>query len=514
MNKKIIVFTTFSLLANFNAIAANQILVLGGGGNSEKDVTKTIFDESLQNLGNYLQSTKSWEETISFNHGHEKTEDILSKSFTSPNMAFTKKSYNSQIDAYKLKISNSAPGEQFLVYIDTHGAPPEASDTSHQVATNDGLTNIDRIKELTELAKSKNVKLAIVDLSCYSGNTQKLSEKDNSTCFISSTSSNNYAYADFARNFTNNLAKGKNLEDVFTDAMAATSSRGSPMINTPAGKYVSEKEALIESSLLYNLNDPISPSLNLLTNSMKESIKKTGACTQFSPDQEFLDLINQAENMSVKTSRFLIWEFKSQKTVDFSVLKKGLSDYADFQNDLKNSYLELENLENKSAKYTFNFPDKTNVTYTSNELLNIDTVAFNKIYQQQIEDVKNGPEPKLTEADIKYNEIFKKIKNNQDKTGVKITITESGPSYKESTIAFYRKFMDEYDKIKTKQDEISKNTELTRILSDIKRKSDKAYELSGTIAAEKSKFLTALYKSTQSKQEVMAVKNPCRDFIL
>jgi hypothetical protein len=470
---KIKILITASILSVISlqyqiASAADSILILGGGGEPVK--SQTQFDDSLTNLGEFLDKSNKWNQSISFNGGHSVTDEILSTKFKTPNNAFTAEEYIIQIKALKNKIENSKEGDQVLLFLDTHGAANNGTELTHSVATNTNLVNLDNLKELTILAKTKKIKLAIIDLSCHSGNTLKLEQTDNnSTCIISGSSPNNFAFSDFSNSFTKNMNSGKNLEEVFLAARMEQLSRGIPQINTPAGKLVQEKQLLIESSLYYDLNDPLTK-INKLDDYMLK-VLKANSCTIFSPNPELIDLINKAEEMSKISNKYL---FGSKATIeDFSLLKSKLNEYSQLQNDLKISYLKFG--EFKKIKESF-ISGNGPIAYSQKEILEINTSQMIEAYQKAINEIK-----------------------------------EVGDA------SFYQKYIDMYKDIKIRQDSLrieSNGIKMNLINEEIKSKSIKANELTTIIAQEERKFYDSLYKSLQKEEAVKTARNPCRDFVL
>lgn len=469
--KKIFCLTSLIFLLQLsNTKAADNILVLGGGGESTPE--KTIFDQSLSGLAGYLKSSPRWDQNISFNGGHTNTDNILNGSFAKTNKPFTAKEFSAQMDSFKTKIENAKPGEQFIVYIDTHGAMNNG-EKSHKVATNikKEFADLDKISELTAAAKGKNIKLAIIDLSCHSGNTLNLDPNDGSTCFISSTSPHNFGYTDFSENFTKKMAKGKSLEQVYLEARKDSTHPGLPMINTPEGKLMQETGLQIESSLFYNLNDPISQ-FDKFDNYMKEKIKSEGVCANFNPSQDLLDLIAIAEQMSSVTQKSFFGQKTSKK--NFSKLKESLMNYAQLQINLKDDYLKLQDFKNQTI--TLKSVKDEDITYTLDELYNIDTNSFIQAYE---------------------NAISKSQKDNEKK--------------------FYLKNINFYKSVQQKQEELKSTNEglkLQTLQKNIKMKTLTAKDLALVVAKEERDFYNSLYKSLQKEDAPNSSKNACRDFIL
>ena len=255
----------------------NSAYILGGGGDP-KGVT-TTFDDEIKMMGKFFKSSK-WCTSVSFNGGHQETEKILKNNFinTSTVTNFDEKNYNKSIDEMisKIKIGQLKTGDQLMVTINTHGARNNGEKTHQVILSKDEATdledskgsrtaNLDRLEELASLASEKGVKLALIDLSCFSGNL--LNIKNNKVCIISSTGPDQYGYSGgrtnyslfglsifskpadaFISKFISLFKSGSNLEDMFLEARVAGNDADFPMISTDEGNVVNEA--------IYNLLSP------------------------------------------------------------------------------------------------------------------------------------------------------------------------------------------------------------------------------------------------------------------
>lgn len=244
------------LLAVSNASTAGErYTVYMGGGGEPADSTTTIFDSGLSAFGNYLQ-TNPWNSEIRFDGGHSVTEGIVSSQFPSiPDSnrgPFTAESYGKTIDKYValIKSGKIKDGDQLLLMIDSHGLknPDGIFGKAHDIAvgTSKGVflgegdeVSLSRLEELSSLAQAKHVNLAIVDMSCHSGNSLNLANER--TCVITATGPEQYGYSGFAARFVKNMKPGKSLEDVFLDTRKEDTNPSYPMISTPAGLELNRK---------------------------------------------------------------------------------------------------------------------------------------------------------------------------------------------------------------------------------------------------------------------------------
>jgi hypothetical protein len=251
-------------LVGYGESSKKQFYFFGGGGEPKGETT--IFDNDVKRLGKFT-SNSDWETTVSFNGGHKKTEEIIKSKMGNARDggAFTEKNYNNLINEMILRLESGElkKGDQLMIAINTHGAKNyggNGAEKTHRVALSYGeatnlsnlsgaqVVNLDRLERLIELASKSEVKLAIADLSCFSGNL--LNIKNDKVCLISGTGTNHYGFGSghiaigsikikvsdsFANKFFGSFKKGKNLEDLFLNARAETEANDFPMISSPEG---------------------------------------------------------------------------------------------------------------------------------------------------------------------------------------------------------------------------------------------------------------------------------------
>lgn len=253
-----------SLLISSYAFAESHLLFMGGGGEpSEKDTT--IFDDDIPKVGKFKKKKKDWKFDLSFNGGHAKTESLIANQLEDQkikNASFTQGSFLEKLKKYEQQIMSGEikTGDQLMVVIDTHGAT--AMGGSHQIATNGGditnlnslsggkLASMDNILDLMTAARKKGVKLAIIDLSCHSGNTLKLD--DGHACMISASGTHHYSYAGpgtFSSHFFKQISSKDNLEEAFLTARRKTGDLSFPMISSPSG--IETQKGMYESITPY-----------------------------------------------------------------------------------------------------------------------------------------------------------------------------------------------------------------------------------------------------------------------
>lgn len=335
--------TLFSLLLTFSfssvTFAKSYTAYMGVGG--EPEGKSTMFDSEVEDMGK-LSKNLGGEVTISLNGGHSKTESIIAKNFKVPNQSFTEKNFENIIADYEKKINSGEiqSGDQLMLIINTHGAEKSsAKEFTHQISlagaaiqnldTGAGseMISMDRLKSLAELAEKKNIKLAIMDLSCHSGNSIPLGNAN--TCVITSSGPNHYGYGygslTFPRRIFKHMKKGKSLEEVFLSARNANWDLSFPMISSPVGKEINEEMYGPITPYLYSYGvgyDKFSPYI-------RREAEKGEACEAPQELESLKELIQKAEDYQAlaKDARFSGKEAKN--------LREALDDYYKFQKKMK-----------------------------------------------------------------------------------------------------------------------------------------------------------------------------------
>lgn len=229
------------------ALAKKEMLILGGGG--EPAGNTTIFDKTLQDLGLFsLQS--GWNPSVVFNGGHKKTEELANIVGGKDTQHATTANLNKKVQEMKARIQRGdfKKGDQVMVVMATHGYPAAPPKVSHSVSSRDGLFDMDQMIELRKAAEKAGVKLAILDYSCHSGNSLRLSS--DKTCVISAASTN-IGYINAGEQISAKMKPGLNLEQVFLNARKSPEalSPGTPQISTEAGLKAYELTSYLSSSM-------------------------------------------------------------------------------------------------------------------------------------------------------------------------------------------------------------------------------------------------------------------------
>ena len=481
--------TFFALSLNVllltNANATDYMLTFGAGG-EPAGKPDTIFDHAFNNLSDYTKRNPDLKVDIALNGGHSKTESILQNGFpnASSKSNFLAEDYNRLLKKYKDKLESGemVSGDQLMIFIDTHGAEKQDQFKSHSVATSaeggdpndkDKLTgaqtvDLDQLEVIKKLARQKGVKLAIVDTSCHSGNTLALA--DDNTCVISATGPKHYGYGTFAENFTNNLIKGKSLEQVFLESREEDDTPNFPMISSPSGMAVNSMIYANITPFLYHfdpVNDKLLPYLEANSGDLQQCIANKNY-------DSLLSTINFAEEMS-KTSNKSSWG----KGPNFSKLKKLLAQY---KTSLKSAADQMRAL---------------NIPRLQQEE-NITCAASNANF-------RNGWTQKYTWANLLKTDFQKLITDNTER------LNRSNDEADKTTLMT---LIDLYTKAGNKKAEIlAANPDLSSVKDkeqEIKTTIESTYFTNQAIAKEERKLYASLYQEAQSNQT--KPENACQSF--
>ncbi len=472
----------FGLIMSQTAWSSNYLLVIGAGG-EDKDKQTTIFDQSIKDIADYTKRSPGIKVNVALNGGHAVTQEIINSQFpeNAEKSHFLEADYKRLIAKYKAMLENNemVSGDQFMIYVNGHGALKQNEFDSHSIATSANeskdyntlkgaeLVDLDQLKILRDLAKKKGVKMAIFDGSCHSGNSQALA--DENTCVVSGSGPNHFAYGPFSENFAKALQKGKNLEEVFLEARDKDDTPAFPMISTPASQSV--------TALLYEKMTPyfyhFDEHADKMVTYLEENRSNQKICMAYQNFNSLIETINFAESINTVTSSFF-WTTKT-KLLDLTHLKDLLTQY---KNSMEIAALKMQELDNqlKFDHLQNLFQTNYNENYSLKELL---TTDFDKL----IQDSTN----RLTLAST--NSEREKIKGN---------------------ISFYNRAKEkrnlllrdhpELSFLKDKQEEIAKSTIAT-------------YYLNSEIALEERKLYKALYENAQ-KSQAPTTGNACQNFKL
>jgi hypothetical protein len=473
-------FIAFILISHSVWAGENQIVLLGAGG-EEEGKASTIFDNSARLLSRYYnKNSSSYQAMVSYNGGHANTEKIVKNDFNKASVrtSFTPEGYQKVMNELLAKIKSNPPkigaGNQIMIFIDSHGAEKLDGEASHSISMayspmedmnsgsskKGGMLNLDVLKEITDLAKEKNINLAIIDGSCHSGNT--LSLANDITCVISGSAANQFA-TDFTDFLVKEFTPGRSLEDAFIKARAKADGVPFPMISSPAGSDVQEKMQNFMPYLFYHENEE---ELDKIDKHLKENGNAIGICKkemEFGELRGFLDFMRDFKR------------FQSNKNPnELDRLKANIEKYKKVQM----SYLrELDKYSVPDAE----MDRKTNFTsgdfskdYTNGELIETD-------FKSLIDNAKEDEQKAKTEEDKNTYKHFANIYTDANKKKNELLKNET-----------FKKRFQIYERIK-----------LDKNLSE---------SVARTISVDLKKVYEAYYKDQMMRQRDKP--NPCANFKL
>ena len=257
--------------------AGDKVMFVFGASGDPKDKPGTIFDAAIGKLGSY-SSHADWNSFVYLDGGHPATEQAAKDAFpfASERGPFTTENFEKSRSEWIHFLTPGNCPKQMMVYIDSHGLASANQEDTHSVSIgpNPGdHASLDNLQSLVRDAQVCNTKLAIIDMSCFSGASQSLAGPG--VCVISATTADNYGFADFGELFAQSMQPGKNLEQVFLEARSLSASAATPQISTPMGQELMQMEKSGLTGFL--LTNPSNLSVSLLTQLIDQESK---ACDQ------------------------------------------------------------------------------------------------------------------------------------------------------------------------------------------------------------------------------------------
>lgn len=386
-------FSLLLLLLSGLAQAQDRHMVIMGGGGEPDSLETTIFDGEMRTLGNFLRSNESWSPQISFNGGHDRTEEIIRNGVGRrgvQNTQFTQEQFDRMITQYENKIRNGEinSGDQLLVYISTHGAmrieTPNKDgnvEVSHSISATGAsasdlntlrdakLVSLDRIQNLITLANSRGVKLGILDFSCHSGNALALQNPQ--TCIISASGPMHFGYNTWGDRFAGNMRRGRSLEDVYLRTFVRRDETAFPMISTEAGNSIQEEIYELITPYLYSYNSDSNK--DKLAKLLDKQVTQN-QCVE--ADENFRRLISLTQDME----RTL--EEERRDAPSFDRLRDAVTEYHNLQNQIRNDLLNYNLPSLEASKNNFcqrplfnNHPQNVCLEWSDKEVLMTDIDA-------------------------------------------------------------------------------------------------------------------------------------------
>lgn len=334
MFSKAFLFATVLMSMDLAYANKKEVVFFGGGGEPAGD--STIFDRGVSSFMPFMPGS-GWTVRPYFNGGHKRSENIARMKFGNNNKPMTSQNVRGEILNLRRRIESGdlKQGDQLMLTIYTHGATPKDGQKSHSVSTTDGTVDLDEVIALRDIAEKKGVKLAIVDMSCHSGNTLNLAS--DKTCVVSATGEG-LGYNTSSESMGMNLIRGSNLEMAFIRARR-TPVGASPQISSPAGRktYAATKflhESMEENSRLGSRKDP-----NFCYGSENEEFKKLARNISEIRKNSLYDQVSNYFGITAGTAQGMT-----------DKMQTALDNYANGRKKLQESFDVMESLNPRSCR--------------------------------------------------------------------------------------------------------------------------------------------------------------------
>jgi hypothetical protein len=335
------IFLFFATLS-FAVIAYGESQLVYFGGSTAKD--DSSFDTSLNDALAYAKS-----KNLKADFFYRKT---LPKTLADEDSAkikeFTPKSFKKKIRELARSISSGKikPGEQLLVYLDTHGSK---IDGTYKVTADTELANGEDLQYLIQAAERKNVRLGIINGTCYSGSLMKY--RTPHTCIVTSAQPDKVG---FAGDPINLAALSPGLDDLESLYLLQRSLypglRSQPMISTEAGIRVDEMLSPLKSSIIHEHDRDVilaQPTCKTPTSSLvnlEKEINTLKASTRETPEwaaetiKDLRDLIEKFNSTKLKLQAYNI--AKNKETCVDTTFMEGAKVNTDYEKCLTQEDIE------------------------------------------------------------------------------------------------------------------------------------------------------------------------------
>jgi hypothetical protein len=414
---KFILLNLFFIFFGNNCFAIDYFYVFGVGESNDSKVSSQ--DYPIQLLKPYLKSNPKMLFSYSIggvNKEHFDNFERTFRDFQTENVPFTSKNYQLILESIKMKMQTGAltSKDHLLIEFVTHGAEKKAANKGigHTITTTDGKVEMDLLKEITKLAKLKNIDMAIVDQSCFSGATLSLANEN--VCVISGSGEFNEGWngETFSARFSKNLKKGLSLEEVFLESRSTYSDymmETNPEISTPEGLQTYKE-----------IYQNYYPYINSSSNTLDEFILVNPDCLALDPLKHLDWIANWAQafnpmvNKIIKGSNIPIPLIQKEQISNFT---EKLFLYHDTLNKLKflNNYLTSIYYQkeyivhygpNGIKERKFNFKNIINFSPDPNE---VKTIAKKRL---ELQTIKN-PSKELLDW-IEWGEVIDEVNKIRD----------------------------------------------------------------------------------------------------
>jgi hypothetical protein len=134
---------------------------------------------------------------------------------------------------------------KLLVVLDLHGVPRKPQERSHSVLFGSQELSLDRFVPGLRVLRRRDVPVALLDLSCYSGASLPLAHFG--ACVASTGSDHSENYPSFVDTFADALKPALSFEDAFLVARRNHRVPRTPRISSPAGRAAMREERIFDT---------------------------------------------------------------------------------------------------------------------------------------------------------------------------------------------------------------------------------------------------------------------------
>lgn len=235
------------------SVRAESILLFASdGGKTAEDAWG--FKSTLQVAGSFFSKSK-WTSNVLYDGNRNDSEREVQSTFNRTPKHFDEKNFNDELERIQ-KLAQSkklGPKDKVLLVIDSHGSPSKSSELTHTITTGKGRLSLDKLKATRNVLEKAGVPFAIIDLSCFSGETQHLATER--TCVISAASFNSTSTTDMTTAFFKPFKEGLSLEEVFLRARRENARSDMPLISTRASHRAEQTLSDLTRHLVYRKSD-------------------------------------------------------------------------------------------------------------------------------------------------------------------------------------------------------------------------------------------------------------------
>lgn len=321
----------FSASALFAAGPTTHAFIYGGSGDAEGE--PNIFQDEFVKLARKSKALDWKLGTVLFDGQHPNAQAEVKKAGMENLDNFQALSFESGISEIENKIKSGEIKklEQVLIVIDSHGSPKGTNNTHSVSCGSSGDCSLDRLSTVIKDLEKIGAKPAVVDLSCYSGNSLKLATPK--TCVVTAATANDLGYVGFAKDFISSIGSGISLEQAFLKARSQ-SKEGAPQISSESGTQAQKlMERLIGPAMI--------PHPDLKTNEFPTTGEVCVFCGSYAATRA---LNNQVNDLSVLSSTAMA------KVTGIAELKRASEEYWNLYAESENIYSELS-LEKRTVQF-------------------------------------------------------------------------------------------------------------------------------------------------------------------